>query len=145
MWQHTGLPTREAHLSLGVQSLYSGSITVAWLTAHMADFSFWPLRKLSWYCLTQSPILNHTVNYLAWPKVPRQTKTLLSAMTLQELRDYLTKVKGKKPDLFWGKFKFFTTLNLTLLSLCAVITLNSPYIFLYLTNLNCHIMILIKM
>ena len=64
-------------------------------------------------------------HYLSWLKVPRQTKLLLSGITLHELRDYLTNPKVKNPDLLWGKFKSFTILHLTSLLLCVVITLYS--------------------
>lgn len=86
-----------------VFSFYWGSITQAWLTALRAKFN---LQFLGPRGVTQSPTLNHTV-IVCWPKVPRKTKSLLSGMTFQELRDYLPKADWQRPDLLWGKVKLF--------------------------------------
>lgn len=60
---HGVLPTRAASPSISVQSLYSGSITQEWSTAHMASLSLQPLQGLN--CVIQTPIITLLV-YLEW-------------------------------------------------------------------------------
>lgn len=60
---HGVLPTRAASPSISVQSLYSGSITQEWSTAHMANLSLQPLQGLN--CVIQAPIITLLV-FLEW-------------------------------------------------------------------------------
>lgn len=60
---HGVLPTRAASPSIGVQSLYPGSITQECPTAHMASLSLQPLQRLN--CVIQTPIIPLLV-YLEW-------------------------------------------------------------------------------
>ena len=54
-----------------------------------------------------APTLNHIVK-LPCSKVHRQTKTLLSGMTDQGLRDCLLEIKGKAKPLFGQGYRLFT-------------------------------------
>lgn len=93
------LPTREVHLSLGVQSLHRGSITVVWLTAHhMVDLSFLAPQGVEVILLDSKSHPKSHFYYLAWSSIPRQTT---SGLTFQRLY-YLPKAKGKGQTFFWA-------------------------------------------
>ena len=59
MWQHHRvLPTREGHLSFGVQSFYRDFVTLAWLI----DCPCGCLNpQVKWHRVTQSPSLSHVI------------------------------------------------------------------------------------
>ena len=85
---HGVLPTREAPLGLGIQSLYWGSIC-GWLIAHVVDLSF----QVSWYCMAQSPTPHWTVS--------------LSCVASHRQKSHCQLKTKARPLL--GKVKFFAT------------------------------------
>ena len=88
------LPTREAHLSLGVQGFYLASAC-----GHAGLPGGWPFDSWwKWFSMAQSP--HHTSQCkLTWTQGPRWTKLFILGRTLKQLRDHFPGAEGKGQGL----------------------------------------------